>query len=51
MMMIFCFLERELGFPTLETGNILGIRLAVVSNAARIWAVLAKEQGIVWKNG
>jgi REP element-mobilizing transposase RayT len=46
--MIFCFLARELGFPTLETGNFLGIQQAAVSNAARTGAVLAKEQGIGW---
>jgi chromosomal replication initiation ATPase DnaA len=47
--MIFCFLARELGFPTLETGSFLGIQQAAVSNAARTGAVLAKKRGIGWE--
>ena len=45
---IFCFFARALGFPTLETGNFLGIQQAAVSNAAREGAVLAKKMKIVW---
>jgi REP element-mobilizing transposase RayT len=46
--MIFCFLSRELGFPTLEIGNFLGIQQAAVSNAARKGAELAKKRKITW---
>ena len=47
--MVFCFLARELGFPTLITGKFLGIQQAAVSNAARKGAVLAKDGNIAWK--
>jgi Transposase and inactivated derivatives len=46
--MIFCFLARELGFPTIETGNFLGIQQAAISNAARNGAVLAQKLKITW---
>jgi putative transposase len=47
--MIFCYLARELGFPTRETGNFLGIQQAAVSNAARQGATLAKRRNIGWR--
>jgi len=47
--MIFCFRARELGFPTLETGNFLGIQQAAVSNASRQGAILAKNDILDWK--
>jgi REP element-mobilizing transposase RayT len=46
--MIFCFLAGELGFPTIETGNFLGIQQAAVSNSARRGAALAKIRKINW---
>jgi hypothetical protein len=42
--MILCFFARELGFPTIETGNFLGIQQAAVSHAARKGAELAREE-------
>jgi putative transposase len=47
--MIFCFRARELGFPTLETGNFLGIQQAAVSHAAHQGAALAKKDKLEWK--
>ena len=47
--MIFCFLAGELGFPTLGTGNFLGIQQAAVSNSARKGAALAKLRRITWE--
>jgi hypothetical protein len=47
--MIFCFLARELGFPTRETGDFLGIQQAAVSNTARTGATIAKKLKISWK--
>ena len=47
--MIFCFRARELGFPTLETGNFLGIQQAAVSHAARQGAALTKKDKLEWK--
>jgi len=47
--MIFCYLARELGFPTRETGDFLSIRQAAVSHAARHGAVIAKKENIKWK--
>ena len=47
--MVFCFRARELGFPTRETGNFLGIQQAAVSNAARKGAVLAQKRKISWE--
>jgi putative transposase len=47
--MIFCYLARELGFPTRETGTFLGVQQAAVSNAARYGAVLAHKQKICWE--
>jgi putative transposase len=46
--MILCFFARELGFPTIETGNFLGIQQAAVSHAARKGAELAREEKIEW---
>ena len=46
--MIFCFIARELGFPTRETGVFLGIQQAAVSNAARKGAAIAQKRKIVW---
>jgi hypothetical protein len=43
--MILCFFARELGFPTIETGN---IQQAAVSHAARKGAEIAHEDKIEW---
>ena len=47
--MIFCFFARELGFPTVDTGDFLGIQQAAVSHAARKGAELAKKGRIKWE--
>jgi hypothetical protein len=46
--MIFCYRARDLGFPTRETGNFLGIQQAAVSLAARQGALLVKKRKITW---
>jgi hypothetical protein len=40
---------RDLGFPTRETGNFLGIQQAAVSNAACQGALLVKKRKITWE--
>jgi hypothetical protein len=47
--MLFCFFARQLGFPTRETGNYLGIQQAAVTNAARQGSAIAQKNNFSWK--
>jgi hypothetical protein len=47
--MVFCFLARQLGFPSIETGKYLGIGQAAVSCAARKGELLSQKHDIFWK--
>jgi hypothetical protein len=47
--MMFCFLARELGFPTHATGEFLGIQQAAVSNSVHNGATIAKRLKTSWE--